>query len=249
MIVDLSFGLIFTRFSTKLANPDQLVNNIVHSHHAAPKMTAHKAAIRIENERAILAAAEEIFAQFGFKGATTARIAARAGVPKANLHYYFPTKEVLYRRVLEDICGAWMDAALAFEHCDDPCVALPRYIEAKMKLALSRPHGSKVWANEIIHGAPILGSYLESTLKPWFQHQAARINAWIERGDIRPVDADSLLYMIWATTQHYADFSRQIEVLSGPGAFTEKHFRYNIKQATEIIMRGISTDLKTPRNG
>jgi TetR/AcrR family transcriptional regulator len=211
-------------------------------------MPTHKATIRRENERTILAAAEEIFAQFGFKGATTALIAARAGVPKANLHYYFPTKEQLYRKVLEDICGAWMDAATAFDLCDDPREALPSYIEAKMALARTRPHGSKVWANEIIQGAPILRNYLEATLKPWFEHHARRIDTWIERGDINPIDPHTLLYMIWATTQHYADFSYQIQALSGSGALSSERIENSGRQVAEIILRGIGAiEPDTPR--
>jgi len=202
-------------------------------------MVIRKGAIRREKERLILNAAEEIFARFGFKGATTARIAELAGVPKANLHYYFPTKETLYRRVLEDLCQAWMDAAAAFDEHDDPRQALPTYIKAKMELSRTRPHGSKVWANEIIHGAPILRSYLSGTLKPWFERHVARIEAWVARGDIDPVDPHALLFMIWATTQHYADFSEQIRVLSGPNSFTRRRLEDTGQQLADIILKGV----------
>lgn len=208
-------------------------------------MTTRKGAIRREKERVILSAAEEIFARFGFKGATTARIAELAGVPKASLHYYFPTKESLYRRVLEDICEAWMDAAAAFDEHDDPREALPTYIKAKMELSRIRPNGSKVWANEIIHGAPILRDYLRCTLKPWFDRHVARIEAWVARGDIEPVDPHALLFMIWATTQHYADFSQQIHVLSGPNSLTQPHLEATGQQLANIILRGVGAKERT----
>ena len=80
----------------------------------------HKAAIREENENAILEAAEQVFAEYGFSGATTSRIADRAGIPKANLHYYFPTKEDLYRRVIDNIFNIWLDAANSLDESDDP---------------------------------------------------------------------------------------------------------------------------------
>ncbi len=202
-------------------------------------MVSRRGKIRIEKERLILNAAEEIFARFGFKGATTARIAELAGVSKASLHYYFPTKESLYRRVLEDLCQAWMDAAAAFDEYDDPRKALPTYIKAKMELSRSRPYGSKVWANEIIHGAPILRGYLSGTLKPWFERHVARIDTWVARGDIDPVDPHALLFMIWATTQHYADFSEQIRVLSGPSSLTRKRLEDRGQQVADIILKGV----------
>ena len=79
-----------------------------------------KISIRAENERTILEAAEAVFAEHGFGGATTAAIAARAGVPKANLHYYFPTKAALYRAVIERVLTAWLAAASSFDESDDP---------------------------------------------------------------------------------------------------------------------------------
>ena len=66
-------------------------------------------------EDGILRAAEVEFADRGFEGATTSAIAARAGLPKANLHYYFPTKEALYRRVIDSVLTAWLDAAAVFD--------------------------------------------------------------------------------------------------------------------------------------
>jgi len=207
-------------------------------------MASRKGAIRRERERVILSAAERVFARYGFKGATTAHIAELSGVPKASVHYYFPTKESLYRRVLEDICQAWMDAAAAFDDNDDPHQALPEYIKAKMELSRVRPHGSKVWANEIIQGAPILRDYLRSTLKPWFDRHVARIEAWIARGDIEPVDPRALMFMIWATTQHYADFSQQIRVLGGQGTLTKSHMQETGQQLADMILRGAGSRTK-----
>ncbi len=112
-----------------------------------------KAHIRETNEAHLLACAEAVFAERGLEGASTAMIAERAGLPKANLHYYFPTKLALYRRVLEDLFEDWHRAADTFECSDDPVEAIGGYVRAKMELSRRRPLGSKVWASEIIHGA------------------------------------------------------------------------------------------------
>jgi TetR/AcrR family transcriptional regulator len=203
------------------------------------RRNGHKAAIREENEKAILAAAEEVFAEYGFAGATTSRIAERAGIPKANLHYYFPTKESLYRRIIDNIFTVWLEAAGSFDDCDDPVEALTRYIHTKMDISRSNPMGSKVWANEIIQRAPIIQDYLETTLRDWTASRAAAIERWVAAGKIAPIEPRYLLYMIWATTQHYADFGHQITTLNGGAELSEAQFAEAKRTVTEIILRGI----------
>ena len=199
----------------------------------------HKAAIREENEKAILEAAEEIFAEYGFSGASTSRIAERAGIPKANLHYYFPTKEELYRRVIDNIFNIWLEAANSLDDSDDPGQALTRYIHTKMDLSRSRPLGSKVWANEIIQRAPMIQDYLEITLREWTDSRTGMIQRWIDEGKILPIEPRYLLYMIWATTQHYADFGHQIATLNEGRELSDAQWEEAKRTVTEIILRGI----------
>lgn len=199
----------------------------------------HKAAIREENEKAILEAAEEVFAEYGFSGASTSRIAERAGIPKANLHYYFPTKEELYRRVIDNIFNIWLEAANSLDDSDDPGQALTRYIHTKMDLSRSRPLGSKVWANEIIQRAPMIQDYLEITLREWTDSRTGMIQRWIDEGKILPIEPRYLLYMIWATTQHYADFGHQIATLNEGRELSDAQWEEAKRTVTEIILRGI----------
>ncbi len=198
-----------------------------------------KAAIRFENERIILDAAEDVFAHYGYEGATTSRIARLAGIPKANLHYYFPTKKDLYRRVIDNIFNIWLDAADSFDSCDDPVEAITRYISTKMDISRDNPKGSKVWANEIIQRAPIIQDYLETTLKTWTDGRAAVIQQWVDDGKLAPIEPSYLLYMIWATTQHYADFGHQVMTLNDGKDLTDKQFKLAKKNVTDIILRGI----------
>ncbi|MEJ8571395.1 TetR/AcrR family transcriptional regulator [Microbaculum marinum] len=195
--------------------------------------------IRRENETAILRAAEEVFAEYGFKGATTAMIAERAGIPKANLHYYFPTKLALYRKVVDDIFNIWLQSANSFDESDDPVEALTRYINEKMDISRAHPMGSKVWANEIIHKAPVIQDYLETTLRDWTDTRVAVIRRWIDAGKIAPVNPEYLLYMIWATTQHYADFSHQISTLNDGKPLSDDQFEEAKRNVVEIVLRGI----------
>ena len=195
--------------------------------------------IRRENEELILQAAEAVFAEHGFKGATTSQIAARAKLPKANLHYYFPTKEALYRKVLNRIFTIWLEAANSFDDCDDPAEALTRYISKKMDISRDHPMGSKVWANEVLHKAPVIHDYLETTLRDWTRSRTKIIQRWIDEGKMDPVKPDYLLYMIWATTQHYADFNHQIDTLNGGNRLTDRQFEEAKAQIVKIILTGI----------
>ena len=124
-------------------------------------LKAAKAHIRAENERLILEAGERIFAQHGFRGSTMQMIADQAGLPKANVHYYFDSKEKLYRCVVEKIFEIWLQAASSFENSDEPKEALKLYIYEKMQISRLHPYGSKVWANEVMQGAPIIQDFLE----------------------------------------------------------------------------------------
>lgn len=194
---------------------------------------------RQKNEEAILAAAEEVFAELGFAGATTSLIAGRAGIPKANLHYYFPTKEALYRTVTNKIFTIWLEAAKTFDDCDDPADALARYIRAKMNISLRHPLGSRVWTQEIMQGGPQIQDFLEQTLKSWTASRIIIIERWIAEGKIDAVNPNYLLYMIWATTQHYADYAHQIYTLNDGRPLSDEQLEEAQQTVINIILRGI----------
>lgn len=194
---------------------------------------------RRENEKLILQAAEKVFAEAGFGGATMQLIADMAGLPKANLHYYFATKEDLYRRVVQNIFEIWLHAADVFDAAPGPIEGIGAYIDAKMEISRRHPAGSKVWASEVMHGAPVIQDYLETTLREWTNGRAALIQKWINDGKMAAINPEHLLYMLWATTQHYADFGHQIETLNGGKALSERQWREAKDSVKSIILRGI----------
>ncbi len=195
--------------------------------------------IRRENEKLILSAAEKVFAEAGFGGATMQLIADMAGLPKANLHYYFATKEDLYRRVVRDIFEIWLKAAETFDNAPGPVEGIGAYIDAKMEISRRHPDGSKVWASEVMHGAPVIQDYLETTLRDWTEGRIAVIQRWIDAGLMAPVDPRHLLYMLWATTQHYADFGHQIETLNAGKPLSDRQWKAAKDSVKTIILRGI----------
>jgi TetR/AcrR family transcriptional regulator len=200
---------------------------------------ARRLDIRGANEARILRAAEKTFALHGFRGATTESIANEAGLPKANVHYYFKTKANLYREVLKAILEDWMEAAAAFESDADPERALRTYVTAKMQFSRQRPYGSRVWASEIMRGAPVMQRFLGTTLKAWVNARVRTIRSWISAGKIRAVDPESLLFMIWAATQHYADFERQIVILNGGRKVDERQYREKTEEVVRLILASV----------
>jgi TetR/AcrR family transcriptional regulator len=189
---------------------------------------APKKATRIQrrNRKAILEAALEAFSAYGFRGATIDAIAEKAGMSKPNLLYYFPSKEAIYVAVLEDTLEEWLQPLAELDPAGDPVEEIGRYIEAKLAMSEARPEASKLFANEILHGAPAIGDFLRGPMKALVDAKAAVIGRWIADGRLAAVDAHHLIMMIWAVTQHYADFDVQVRaVLSGgaAGAHPAKH--------------------------
>ncbi|HWT99046.1 MAG TPA: TetR/AcrR family transcriptional regulator [Terriglobales bacterium] len=193
---------------------------------------------RASIEARILAAAESVFAETGFSGATTAEIAKRAGVPKANLHYYFKTKTDLYRQVLQGILELWLGTGDLIKPESDPAEALNHYIAAKIELAQQRPLASRVFANEIIHGAPEIGDFLQEELRDWVDRKARVIDGWIAAGKMRQIDPRHLFFMIWANTQTYADFAVQIAAVLGRETLAPEDYQLAARQVSEIILTG-----------
>ena len=193
---------------------------------------------RAASEARLLKAAEEVFAQTGFAGARTAQIAQRAGLPKANLHYYFRTKEAIYQRVLENVLEVWLGMGNSIQPGVDPTEALTRYIAAKVEHSRRRPFASKVFANEILHGAPQLKGYLRSDLRKWVDAKARIIESWSAAGKMAQVDGRHLLFLIWAMTQTYADFDVQVAAVLGRDRLAPRDYQEATALITRLLLAG-----------
>lgn len=197
-----------------------------------------KRQIRQANESKILAAAERVFAGAGFSGATMAQIAEESGLPKANLHYYFGNKEALYRAVLAHILQDWLAPTHGIVPEADPREAIESYIRSKMALSASRPHASKVWANELLHGATVIGELLATELRPIVKAKAAVIDQWIADKKMAPVDSTHLFFSIWASTQTYADFDLQVSAVLGQSELLAADHERATTHVVNLILRG-----------
>lgn len=197
-----------------------------------------KGLIRQTNEALILSAAEKVFARAGFAGATMANIAEASGLPKANLHYYFGSKDVLYRAVLARILEDWLVPTHGITLEAEPRAAIEQYIRAKMALSAQRPDGSKVFANELLHGAPVIQHLLATELRRMVQEKAAVVQAWVNAGRMAPVDSVHLFFTIWAATQTYADFDVQVSAVLDTETLQAPDYTRATEHVVSLILRG-----------
>lgn len=181
--------------------------------------TARGGGTRIQREKraAILEAGLTVFAQAGFRGATLDRIAAEAGLSKPNLLYYFPSKDAVYEALLQGLLETWLDPLKAVDPDGDPVEEIMGYVRRKLEMARDYPRESRLFAGEILRGAPLIRPVLESELREMVEQTATLIRRWQADGRLAEVDPRHLLFSIWAQTQHYADFEVQVtSVLGAP---------------------------------
>jgi len=204
--------------------------------------------IRQQNEANIIKAAEIEFAQNGYKGTSLNAVADRADLPKSNILYYFKSKFGLYGAVLADILEMWNQAFNDATAESDPAEVLYSYIEAKIKYSSTHPLASRIFAMEIIQGAPHLEQFLAKDLHSWVNDRGDVIQAWINAGKVRAVSPSHLIFLIWSSTQHYADFGTQVAWALGKDSLDDNDFAEATRTLATIILGGLGLDLPSRAN-
>jgi TetR/AcrR family transcriptional regulator len=197
-------------------------------------MTRPRTRIQQRNSGMILEAALEVFSQHGFRGATLDQIAEVAGLSKPNLLYYFASKEAIHGALLSGLLVTWLDPLRALDPDGDPVAELLGYVRRKLELSRDFPRESRLFANEMLQGAPRIRAAREGELRDLVQEKSAVLRRWMDQGRIAPVHPVHLIFAVWALTQHYADFDVQVRAVLGPdgtdpfpeaGQFLEVLFR------------------------
>ncbi|WP_299967805.1 TetR family transcriptional regulator C-terminal domain-containing protein [uncultured Roseobacter sp.] len=169
--------------------------------------------IQRRNRGLILDAALDVFSTHGYRGATLDQIAEAAGLSKPNILYYFDGKEDIHVTLLNQLLGTWQDPLVTLNPDGEALAEILCYVRRKLDMARDLPRESRLFAGEILRGAPRVTPYLASDLQPLFDEKCAVIKTWVDKGQLAPVDPRHLIFSIWATTQHYADFAVQVKVL------------------------------------
>lgn len=186
----------------------------------------------------ILNAALDVFSAHGFRGATIDQIADRAGLSKPNLLYYFRKKEDIHRQLLDRLLESWLKPLHEMNPNGDPISEIQSYIRRKLELARDYPRESRLFANEILQGAPHIQEELQD-LKKLVDEKAKIIKGWIKDGKLAKCDPHHLIFSIWATTQHYADFDAQVRVVLGRHGQGEGRFEDAARYLDQLFINGL----------
>ena len=173
--------------------------------------------IQQKNREIILTGALEAFSTHGFRGATIDQIADASGLSKPNVLYYFSSKDEIHRTLLTALLDQWLAPMRCLDPDGDPLEEILRYVRAKLDLSRDYPRESRLFANEVLQGAPHLSQILGGQLRGLVDDAVVTIRGWIDAGRLAPVDPHHLIFSIWALTQHYADFDAQVTAVLGEG--------------------------------
>ncbi|MCG6115499.1 MAG: TetR family transcriptional regulator C-terminal domain-containing protein [Mesorhizobium sp.] len=203
--------------------------------------SAKRPRTRIQSEKrdVILEAALDIFSANGFRGSTVDQIAEAAGMSKPNLLYYFRGKEDIHETLIKQLLDTWLAPLRELDEDGDPMTEIRSYIRRKLEMARDFPRESRLFANEILQGAPRIVPMLEAELKPLVDEKAGVIRGWIRTGRIARVDPWHLIFSIWATTQHYADFDVQVRAVLGPDRGGEGRFEDAARFLEQLYLDGL----------
>lgn len=180
-------------------------------------MTRPRTRIQQKNSETILEAALDVFSTYGFRGATLDQIADVAGLSKPNLLYYFPSKEAMHQALLTRLLDTWLDPLREMDEDGDPVAEILGYVRRKIELSRDFPRESRLFANEILQGAPRMQDAIQGDLKQLVDQKSIILTRWMDQGRIARLPPQHLLFSIWALTQHYADFDMQVRAVLGPG--------------------------------
>ncbi len=206
---------------------------------ARSRQSKKRTRIQLQNEERIYEAALDVFSTFGFRGSTIDQIAEQAGMSKPNLLYYFANKQDIYVAVLERTLEIWLEPLTQLDPDGDPAEEIWNYIRRKLELSRLSPESSRMFSNEILQGAPNIKDVLEGPLKALVDQKCSVIRQWIDRGQVADVEPKHLIFMIWAATQHYADFEVQIDAITGPGANRDESYANAEKTLKTIFLNGL----------
>mgnify|MGYP001349528238 CR=1 FL=1 len=201
--------------------------------------TQRRTRIQEAKEEVILEAALDVFSANGFRGATVDQIAEAAGMSKPNVLYYFRSKEAVFAALVARVMDIWLDPLRVFDVEKDPAAEIRSYIRRKLEMARDYPRESRLFANEVLQGAPNTESFLKGELKDLVDEKAKVIRAWQAAGKLRKVDPYHLIFSIWATTQHYADFDVQVRAVLGEGLSGEGRFEDAARYLEALFINGL----------
>ena len=193
---------------------------------------------RDKKEAQILRAAENLLASRGLHGTRMDDIARAAGLPRPNLYYYFSSKRQIYRRIITQLRADWEKAFAQIAPDREPGEAIRDYIRAKMEYSRKHPVASKVFAKEVIRGSDMLTQEENEGIRNLTEEKCAVLQQWMDEGKMDRLDPRHFFFLVWGTTQYYADFEQQIRSILGTRRLTRAHFSDGVDTILHVVFKG-----------
>ncbi len=203
----------------------------------------------LETRKAILAAAERIFAKNGLAGARTDAIAAAAGVNKALLYYYFKSKERLYEAVIEDHFREFNEQALTVLNGPGPAqTVLLSYVSLHFDFITARHRYASLY-----HQLMTAGGKLPARLvRKYFAPRSEAFRRLLDRGmrdrEFRQADHFHTAISIVGLIVFYFSASNVLQLLGHSDAYTGPNLQLRKQEVLDFIRHGLFQNPKTSRS-
>lgn len=207
---------------------------------SAAKTSHPRTRIQAKRRARILEAALDVFSTHGFRGATIDQIAEAADMSKPNLLYYFRSKEAIHQELIQRLLDDWLQPLRDLDPAGDPLAELRAYIRRKIEMSRDFPREGRLFTNEILQGAPHTLGMLQDVLKPLVDEKVQVIESWMIAGHIVRTDPYHLIFSLWATTQHYADFDVQVRAVLGPERDGDGRFEDAARFLEQLYLNGLA---------
>ena len=152
--------------------------------------------------RRVLDAAEAVFAERGYAGASTREIAQAAGIGKRMLFYYFPSKDALYRAVLDRVLVGMREIQERFRGDPGP-IGLAETVDGIVHFAAANLRPLKLLMREIMDGGPHLPEIAREHIGPLFEQGAADVQRNMTTGVFRTAEPMHVLVGVGGLTLYY----------------------------------------------
>jgi len=195
-----------------------------------------------EAERNILAAAVGVFAEKGFEGARTDEIAAKAGVNKAMIYYYFKSKENLYTVIVETLFGKVyliLSEHLARVDVKSPIDGILSFIDSHVDFIYGHRIFVKVMVWDLARGGAIVSRVAGKIMRDKTTQIIAIFDKAAREGYLRPINPKHLLVSIMGMILFFFIAEPVVRVMWGEEPITPEHIAERKKEIRDLIIYGI----------
>ncbi len=214
---------------------------------AQPALPSPRKVRAADTRAAILAAAERIFAEAGLAGARTDAIAARAGVNKALLYYYFKSKDTLFHAVLEDHLKEFYRQGMETLGTGGSARAtLLRYVSMHFDFIASRPYYPRLFQRLTMTGGRPLARLAERYISPLGRKLAEVIRHGMATGEFRPCDPQHTAISLAALTVFYFSAAPVVRVVGHLDPYATANLRRRKEEVLRFARYGLFSNPEEP---